>query len=138
MKKYLVFLPLLIIPVIFLSAYRTKNLPAYNKNNKTIIPADSSQVLPDSVQQIVQNSCVGCHSTTSHSEKAREKLNFDDWSTYSPVKKISKLNDIHKEINEDKMPPEKFLVHFPDKKLTEVQKKIILDWTDKETDKIMN
>ncbi len=137
MKKLLVFLPVMIIPFFFLSAFRTNNLST-DASNRIYIPADSSQVFPDSVQQIVQSSCIGCHSTTSHSDKAKEKLNFDDWGTFTSMKKISKLNDIHKEVNEDKMPPEKFLLRFPDKKLTELQKKIILDWTDKETNKIMN
>lgn len=137
MKKYLVFIPVLIIPLFFLSAFRTNNLST-EKSIKIFLPADSSQAFPDSIQQIVQSSCIGCHSTTSHSDKAKEKLNFDDWSNFSSIKKISKLNDIHKEVNEGKMPPEKFLIRFPDKKLTETQKKIILEWTDKETDKIMN
>lgn len=137
MKKYLIFLPVLIIPLFFISAFRSNNLSA-SVNNGIKIDADSSEILPDSVQQIVQNSCIGCHKTNSFNEKAKEKLNFDEWSTFSPVKKISKLNDIHKEVDEGKMPPEKFLIRFPDKKLTETQKKIILDWTDKETDKLMN
>jgi len=137
MKRFFLFLPLLIIPVIFLSAFKTNSFSANRSSNSALL-ADSLKIFPDTVQLIVQNSCIGCHSTTSHSDKAKEKLNFDEWVSFSPIKKISKLNDIHKEINEDKMPPDKFLERFPDKKLTELQKKTLMDWTDQEIKKIMN
>ena len=137
MKRLFLFLPVLIIPVFFMSSFRISNLTSHRNNNSGLL-SDTTQVFPDSVHLIVQNSCIGCHSTTSHSEKAKGKLNFDEWDSFSPVKKISKLNDIHKEVNEGKMPPEKFLDRFPDKKLTELQKKTILDWTDQEIKKIMN
>jgi len=51
------------------------------------------------------------------------------------LKKLSKSKDIHKEVSENKMPPEKFLERFPDRKLTDEESKIILDWATAELKK---
>lgn len=93
--------------------------------------------IPEDVQKVLSNSCVGCHSTDARSKDAREALDFEKWDEYRVTKKIGLLGDIGKLVDEDKMPPEKFLNSRPEKKLTPDQKKLVMEWAKKESDKLM-
>lgn len=92
---------------------------------------------PEEVNTILENSCVGCHTNGAKSEKALEKLNFSTWNENSVGKKIHKLDEISEEVREKEMPPEKFLQHFPDKKLSDEQIEVIIKWAKAEGEKLM-
>jgi len=95
------------------------------------------QEIPDEIGTILKTSCYNCHSTGSRAEKALDKINFDDWDDYKLIKKIELLGDIGKVLEEGKMPPEKFLERNPDAKLSEDQSNLLIDWTKKEADMLM-
>ena len=95
------------------------------------------QAFPDEIGMILKSACYDCHSTGATSEKALNAINFSDWETYRLTKKISLLGDICKMVEEGKMPPKKYLEHKPDRIMSEVQKKLLCEWTKKETDKLM-
>ena len=97
----------------------------------------NKQEIPDEVGTILKTSCYNCHSTGSKAEKALNKINFDDWDNYKLIKKIELLGDIGKVLDEEKMPPEKFLDNNPDARLSEDQANLLIDWTKQETDKLM-
>jgi hypothetical protein len=63
------------------------------------------------------------------------KMNFDKFTNgnYSKGKTISKLGKITKQLNKNKMPPKKFLDKYPDKKLTEDESKLILNWASEQS-----
>lgn len=84
--------------------------------------------MPDNVKSIIEKSCFGCHNTDSKNEDAKEDLDFKAFDTLTKVEKVHALREIHKIVDKDEMPPEKFLQKYPDKKLTEAEKKILLDW----------
>lgn len=88
--------------------------------------------VPEDVQAVIKGKCLGCHNIESRNDKAKEKLEFDRLDSLSMVEKIGKFKDIGKELNDNKMPPEKFLERFPDKALTADEKKILLDWASTE------
>lgn len=87
--------------------------------------------IPSNVQQVFDKSCVACHQTSSTNVKGKMKLNFDDLKSgeMPKAKLLAKLNGISKALNKGTMPPEKFLAKYPDKAVTESEKKLILDWT---------
>ena len=112
----------LILTAFSIDTEKNKSSSNYSEQEKTI-PG-----FPENVNNIIQNHCYGCHNNDSKSEDAVKELNFDEWENYSLMKKTGKLNDICKIISEGKMPPEKFLKKYPDKKLNDEQIKIICGW----------
>lgn len=88
--------------------------------------------LPADVASVVKQKCFGCHNSNSRNDKAKDKLCFDQWNEFDALKKIGKIKDINKELTEGKMPPEKFLEMFPNRKLTDAESKTLIDWTNKE------
>ena len=95
------------------------------------------QEIPDEVSAILKTSCYNCHSTGSQAEKALEKINFDDWNNYKLIKKIELLGDIGKMVEDEKMPPDKFLDRNPNARLSESQADLLIDWTRQEADRLM-
>lgn len=127
MKKTISFSLLAIGLVAFLSAFSFQNGPI--KSEKNISFSESNvEDFPEDVAKILKVHCMDCHVTESKNDKAKDKLNFDNWDKLNMMKKTGKLNDIIKVVEEGEMPPEKYLNHYPDKKLTEDQVKVITKW----------
>ena len=93
--------------------------------------------MPENVKSIVDNKCYGCHSAEGKSDKAKKALMWDDLSSLSKVKQISKLDDISEAVEGGEMPPAKFLENFPDKKLTEEESKVLMEWANSSANKIL-
>jgi hypothetical protein len=83
--------------------------------------------IPDSVFNIIENSCTDCHSTDGNG-MARSKINFDKWDSYSPEKQASKAEAMCKMLNKGAMPPGNFRKNNPDRVPTAEQVKMICDW----------
>ena len=94
------------------------------------------ELFPKEVNDIIQKKCFGCHSTESRNDKAKEDLVFDTLDSLSTVKKIGTFRHIEEVINKNEMPPERFLERFPDNKLTDDDKKVLLSWTQAELEKL--
>ena len=91
--------------------------------------------IPENIQAILSDKCIGCHSDESKAGKSKSKMNFDKLKNgeYSRGKVISKLDKIVKMLGKDKMPPEKFLTKYPGKKLTEEESKTLTDWASEQS-----
>jgi uncharacterized membrane protein len=101
-------------------------------------PAETKAVnMPDDVKAIFDKSCFGCHNTDSKNDKAKEKLDLKTLDSLTVPKMIHAMDKIEQELNKDEMPPAKFLEKFPDKKLTDDEKKILMDWANKEAKALM-
>lgn len=124
----------LAIPLMFLGFSLPEFYPSVSGN---VLSEEDMIEAPQEVMDILQNSCVGCHSTDSQAEKAKKKLDFKQWGKLSKAKKIAKLGAICDEIVEGKMPTEKFLSHYPDKALTEEDIDLICEWTDSEIETLI-
>jgi hypothetical protein len=61
-------------------------------------------VLPDSISAIVNISCVPCH-TNNGGLISRSKLNFSEWTRYSPKKQKERAEKMYEELNKSAMPP---------------------------------
>ena len=125
-KRINTILPLIVLGITFILFSFTK------ESNEEYSPITSIESLdiPENVKAILDNKCVGCHNDEAKSGKSKMKMNFDKLTNgeYSRGKIISKLDKITKMLSKDKMPPQKFLDKYPDKKLTEDESKILSDW----------
>jgi uncharacterized membrane protein len=89
--------------------------------------------MPDNVKAIIEKSCIGCHNTDSKNDDAKEDLDFKKFDTLSKQQMIHALKEIGEALEENEMPPAKFLEKYPEKKLTDAEKKELLDWANSES-----
>jgi len=76
-------------------------------------PNDPPTIIPDSVWAIFEISCYDCHSNNGNG-LVKAKLNFDKWNIYSPEKQLKKATNICQAMQDQKMPPSKYLKKNPD------------------------
>jgi ABC-type proline/glycine betaine transport system ATPase subunit len=119
----LLFLGLFSLSVLASASDKTENYPPVK--------------MPDEVNAVIQNKCFGCHNTDSKNDKAKDKLDFKTFSELSKIKQISSYQKINDVLDENEMPPEKFLDRYPDKKLTEDEKKVLMKWAKAEAEKLV-
>jgi len=93
--------------------------------------------MPDNVKAIIEKSCFGCHNTDSKNDKAKEKLDLKTMESLGKKEMIHALREIGKTVEENEMPPAKFLEKYPDKKLTDAEKKLLIDWANSEAKAMM-
>ena len=60
--------------------------------------------LPDNVNNIVASSCIPCH-TSKGGLLSRGKLNFTEWTQYSPAKQKEKAEKMYSVLKKGAMPP---------------------------------
>lgn len=102
---------------------------ADNKNNKTNAPSEQATFeIPKDVQEIIDNSCYGCHNSDSKNQKGKLKLNFDKLAQLNTGKLVGKLKKTHDAVVENDMPPKKFLQNYPERALTDEQKEKLSSW----------
>lgn len=113
--------------VLFAFALMNFTRPAGKTTTTTPSQASSFQI-PDDVNQIIQNSCYGCHNSDSKNLKGKMKLKFDELDALSTFKAVGKLTKIAHEVEEAKMPPARFLKNYPDKALSDKDKQRLISW----------
>ena len=101
---------------------------------------------PAAVAASLRAACYDCHShetvwpwyahvapvswlIVSDTTEGREHLNLSDWPT-EPDRAIKKLDRINEAVDDREMPPKKYTLIHANARLTETQRKEILDWTD--------
>jgi len=94
--------------------------------------------IPENVKSVLDNKCFGCHNTEAKSDKAKDKLLLDKLDDLSKAKMISTLGNISEVAAEGSMPPEKFLEQKPEKKLTEEEQKLLVEWADNTSEELLN
>ena len=104
---------------------------SFNQGNR------ADDVFPEEIGAILKSSCLGCHNAEARSEDAKKAVQFDQWNDFRVTKKIGILEKMGEVLEEGKMPPEKFLEKNPDKKLSKEQQKLLVDWTKKESERLM-
>lgn len=119
-----------------------------SRNQSDIIPATDFMLVndvPKDIQNKLQVSCYDCHSNNTkypwynkvqplawfledHIEHGKEELNFSEWGEYSSRRKNSKLKSIISQIEDDEMPLWSYTLIHRAAKLSEEEKKIVLNW----------
>lgn len=120
------------IQSVLLAAFFALSFYASGSDNPPV-----SNPMPDNVKAIIQNSCFGCHNTNSKNEDGKEALDFKKLDNLSMIKQISAYTDIKEVLEEGEMPPKKFLEKKPEKKLSDEQTKILLDWSKKAAEELV-
>lgn len=101
-------------------------------------PSETKAVkMPDDVKAIIDKSCFGCHNNDSKNDKAKEKLNLSTFDSLTKNKMIAGLREIAEVVEENEMPPAKFLEKYPDKKLTDAEKLVLMNWANNEAKGLM-
>jgi hypothetical protein len=131
MKKYFLVLLAVVLGFGFISL-TNQSEPVSNSP----VPEGEAFVIPENVQSVIDKSCYGCHNSESQNEKGKKKLEFDQLSSLPTHKLTAKLADIAEIINENEMPPEKFLSKKPEATPTAVEKKILVDWATNTAEKL--
>ena len=121
----------LIIAFLFFNFQPVSHSTTVNNSEKTDLK------ITEDVQKILDNSCYGCHNTNAKGDKAKKKLAFDTLDTLKLSKLVGILGDISEEVDEDKMPPAKFLEFKPEAKLTQEQKEVLIKWADTTADTLL-
>lgn len=97
----------------------------------------SASEMPENVEAIIKKSCFGCHNTNSKNDDAKEELDFKKLGDLSLMKKISAYKHIGETVEDNDMPPKKFLEKYPDKKLTAEEKQVLIAWAKKEAETLV-
>lgn len=88
------------------------------------------------VNAVIQEKCYGCHSEQGRSDKAKEKLMWDNVPGMDADGQAHILEEILEVVEEGSMPPSRFLENNPDKKLTDDEKALMEKWAGKMQKKI--
>ncbi len=130
MKKQLITITMVITVGFFFLNFttpKTANPPVGEKSGFEI-PAD--------IQQIIDNSCFGCHNSDSKNDKGKKKLQFDKLADLKTYKLVGKLADISDVVSEGDMPPEKAVKKYPEIKLSDEDKATLVDWAKKSAEEL--
>jgi len=107
---------------------------------------------PASVASSLRAACYDCHSheTTwpwyarlapvswliaSDVNEGREHLNFSDWPK-EPDRAAKKLDRVNEVLDYREMPPKKYTLIHADARLSEIQRKAIMDWSEAAAEKL--
>lgn len=118
--------------LIFAAAIFMVSLVASGTDNPT-----KKEAMPDDVKAVIKNTCFGCHNTDSRNEDGKKELDFNKLDSLSKIKMISTYKKIGDVLEENEMPPKKFLERYPDKALSEDDKQLLLNWSKKEAEALV-
>ncbi|WP_088323835.1 heme-binding domain-containing protein [Polaribacter tangerinus] len=120
--------------------------PQKNTGNIATVTAFEAETKPPaSVKNILRTSCYDCHSSStnypwynvitpvnywleSHIKDGKKHLNFSKWNTYSLKRKEHKMDELHEEVAEGKMPLDSYTWTHADANLTPNQIAEIVTW----------
>ena len=144
-KKVLITIGIALIAIQFIH-------PAPNKSDNELV-ADISKTIniPDSVQAILKNACYDCHSNNTvypwysnfqpmawfmagHIKEAKEKLNFNEFGSYSTRRQISKLDGIANSIKDESMPLSSYKLMHKSANLNADEKELLIKWAQQSQD----
>lgn len=148
MKKYLKWIPIALIAGFAL--LQLANPSHINPLVQTDFIAAAKP--PATVAASLRVACYDCHShetrwpfysriapvswlIASDVNEGREHLNFSEWpnETAEVAKKLDRINEV---LDYREMPPKKYTLIHADARLSEMQRKEIMDWTDAAANKL--
>ena len=83
----------------------------------------------DAVGAVLDKSCLSCHGVNG-SSKAKFKWNFTKMDKMKSSKLLSKLKKVVHEIEEESMPPKKYLKKHPEATMTNDEAKLLIQWAE--------
>lgn len=136
---------LLVVIVLFIALQfvrPTKNTATDEPNH-----ISTQYPLPSDVQTVLKAACTDCHSNNTrypwyaeiqpigwlldgHVRDGKRSLNLSEFTTYRARRQFHKLEEIGDMVYENKMPLSEYIMLHPEAKLTEEQKRVLIDWTE--------
>lgn len=127
-----------------------------NFTNPPVVEAETlaaSTEVPADVQSVLSRSCSDCHSNetrypwyskvtpfnwflANHIKDARREMNFSVWNTYTPKKKMKKLEELCEQVEEGEMPLPSYLWIHRDAILAEGEAVMLCNWAKEESARI--
>jgi hypothetical protein len=146
-KKILLALLLVFIALQFMRPARNISTTVQNADMITQFKT------PANVAGVLKTSCYDCHSNNTrypwyaniqpvgwllanHVKDGKEELNFNEFTSYSKRRQLSKMKSIHNSIKDGSMPLPAYTILHNDAKLSEESKASILQWTSKIIDSL--
>ena len=143
---------LLVLLTIFIAVQFIR--PARNKSIQ-VLSTDFTKLykVPDTVQSVLQKACYDCHSNNTvypgyaniqpvgwmlarHIENGKTDLNFSDFGSYTNRRQVSKLKGIANQVKDDEMPIAAYKLMHKNAKLSQAEKKLLMDWANKTADSL--
>lgn len=128
--------------------------PARNKNGQAM-PNDISKivVVPADVQGILKKACYDCHSNNTaypwytsiqpinsfmnnHIQSGKEKLNFNEFGTYTSRRQLSKLRAIENSLKDGTMPLSSYTLIHRNAVLSTMEKSLLVSWLQNSKDSL--
>jgi len=102
--------------------------------------------VPDEVRSVLARKCGDCHSNNTRwplysriapsswlvehdVHEGREHLNLSSWEQYAIDLRIDLLGKMGTQLRQGKMPLKQYLLLHPEARLSDSERKLILDWT---------
>ncbi len=112
------------------------------------------ETLPDNIKQIINSSCVDCHSNQtrywwydkispaswfvySHIEDAKHDLNFSEWGDMDVFDRIAILDKMGKEVKGKDMPLKSYTLMHKNARLTDEQINEFVEWTKTHSEELL-
>jgi hypothetical protein len=138
-KKILYFLLIVLVAIQFF--HPAKNQSAVASPNDIA----AHYTIPDNVLGVLKKSCYDCHSNNTvypwynniqpvawwlanHIQDAKKELNFSEFNSYKPKRKIRKLKEVTEQLEKGEMPLNTYLWIHSGAKLSGEQIKAVSDW----------
>jgi hypothetical protein len=138
---------LLVILIVFIAIQFIQ--PERNYSGQ-VLPTDISNIyiIPENVHILLKNACYDCHSNNTDYpfhcfiqpirweierdiKNGKEKLNFSEFGSYSPRRRISKWVDIEKRIKDGTMPLSSYKLMHKKARLNKEEKELLINWIEK-------
>ncbi|MCS3531512.1 heme-binding domain-containing protein [Chryseobacterium sp. JUb7] len=143
MKKVLVVFLVAFIIIQFFPIDKTNPAPTPGMDFLTI------KNTPPEIAKLISTSCYDCHSNETkypwysnfapsswflknHISEGRKHLNFSTFATYEPKRQAHKLEECIEMVEKKEMPLESYYIGHQDAKLTDEQRKLLIDYFKKE------
>ncbi|UZT99852.1 heme-binding domain-containing protein [Chryseobacterium fluminis] len=143
MKKVLVVILVAFIILQFFPIDKTNPAPTPGMDFLTI------KKTPPETAEMIRTSCYDCHSNETaypwysnfapaswflknHINEGRKHLNFSTFATYEPKRQLHKLEECIEMVGKKEMPLESYFVGHQDAKLTDEQRKLLIDYFKRE------
>ena len=138
-KKILLSLLMVLILIQFIQPARNKS----SELSSTDIKKTFS--IPENVQLVLQIACYDCHSNNTnypwyskiqpfgwllakHIKNGKAELNFNEFSSYSLRRQISKLTGIGKSVKDGTMPLNSYILIHKNARLSNEDKALLIGW----------
>lgn len=117
-------------------------------------PVMANTNAPDEIRTVLAQKCGDCHSNNTRwplyskiaptswlvehdVHEGREHLNLSSWQQYAIDSRIDLLGKMSTQLRQGKMPLKQYLLLHPEARLSESERKLIVDWTKAERKRLM-